>query len=121
MHGKHIYAIVIGILVLILSGCGQSNAGDDNAANPLVVGTVVQLTGTVVGTIDDCAADGICAYVIDTDQGQYNAIWAEGMIPCEGQLADNIGVGDTIEANGQATNADSVSICAAPEYFIRTT
>lgn len=101
-----------GMLFLLLTACGQSST-------TLNIGDEVNLTGTVVDTIDDCIVDGICAFVVDTDQGQINAIWAEGMRRCEGTMDSGIAVGDTVTIRGAVTDADSVSICGGAGYFIR--
>lgn len=92
---------------------------DGNTGEPRAVGSTARLTGDVVDTIDDCAFDGICAYVIDTDQGQYKVIWAPGMMPCKGTMDDNIVVGATVEVFGEVMEVDSISICTDSTYIIR--
>jgi catabolite regulation protein CreA len=102
-----------GMLFLLLTACGQ------NSSTTLNIGDEVNLTGTVVDTIDDCVVDGICAFVVDTDRGRINAIWAEGMTRCAGTMDSAIAVGDTVNIRGTVTAADSVSICGGANYFIR--
>ncbi len=85
---------------------------------PFTVDTEVTLSGTVTGTIDDCAFDGICALVVDAAGETVNIIWAEGMLACAGQYAGDIAIGDTITAYGIARDANSLSICASPAYTI---
>lgn len=91
----------------------------DMAANLFTVDDDVTVTGTVTGTIDDCAFDGNCALVLDVDGTEVNAIWAEGMLRCEGQYDDSITVGDTVEASGIARDGNSLSICPSADYYIR--
>ncbi|NJK81676.1 MAG: hypothetical protein HC876_16835 [Chloroflexaceae bacterium] len=116
-----LYTFMLGILVLLISACGSPIAtGTTNNGAP-AVNQEMQISGPVVDTIDDCAFDGLCAYVIETEQGRYNAIWAQGMLPCEGQVDQHIAVGATIEVFGVVTDATSVSICASTDYYIRKT
>jgi hypothetical protein len=79
----------------------------------------VDLSGTVEETINDCAADGICAYVVATEQGRVTVVWAEGMQRCEGSVAPDIAVGDQVSIRAAVTAPDRVSICGSPDYFIR--
>lgn len=124
MRFRFTFPILVGLLAVVLSACGQTGAtgggsnGDVNTGNAPTVGGTARLTGEVVDTIDDCAFDGICAYVVDTDQGQYKAIWAPGMISCEGTMDEHIVVGDTVEIFGEVTEADSISICTNSTYSI---
>ncbi len=104
------------LLLGLLAACGPSAA--DPA--PLPVGAEVELTGSVEETIDDCAFDGICAYVVATDRGRVIAVWAEGMLRCAGSLEPGIAVGDRVAIRAAVTAPDRVSICGAPDYFIRT-
>ena len=104
-----------GMLFLLLSACGQHSSN----ATALNIGDEVDLTGTVVDTIDDCVVDGICAFVVDTDRGRLKAIWAEGMHRCAGTMDSGINIGDTVNIRGAVTATDSVSICGGAGYFIR--
>ncbi len=109
---------MISFLALLLGACGPAgNAGPVE----LTVGEAVQMQGTVVDTVDDCAFDGICAYVVDTDAGAYNVIWSEGMtpVPCQGEIDTAIAVGDTVEFSAEVRTADSVSVCPSADYFVR--
>ena len=47
-------------------------------------GEVMTVSGTVVDMVGDCAFDGICSYIVESDSGQYEVIWAEGMMQCLG-------------------------------------
>ena len=125
MRLRLLFPILIGLLAVVMGACGQAGAtgganGDNgNTGEPPAVGSTARLTGEVVDTIDDCAFDGICAYVVDTDQGQYKAIWEPGMIPCEGTMDADIVVGDTIEIFGEVVDTDSISICTDSTYTLR--
>ncbi|MEM8533142.1 MAG: hypothetical protein AAGF95_20015 [Chloroflexota bacterium] len=125
MRFRYTVPILIALLAVVISACGQveatgdANNGDNNTGEPPVVGSTARITGEVVDTIDDCAFDGICAYVVDTDQGQYKVIWAPGMIPCHGTMDGDIVVGDTVEVFGEVTEADSLSICTDSTYSLR--
>ena len=77
------------------------------------------LTGTVTGTIDDCAFDGNCALVLQTEQGEINAVWAEGMVRCEGSYTGDAAIGDFLEIYGVVRDAKTVSICPSADYYIR--
>lgn len=110
------------LAALSLSGCDalfESFAGSGGSSPGLIPGTVATVQGEVVGTVDDCAFDGICALVLATDAGTVDAIWAEGMMRCEGTLADNLGVGDTVTATGIVREPDALSICPDPSYSIQ--
>lgn len=115
MRSKLILAGLAGILILFLSACSQNTGRQPD----LQIGSEINLSGTVVDTIDDCVVDGICAYVVDTDQGRITAIWAEGMQRCEGTMDAGINVGDTVTIRAEATATDTVSICSRATYFIR--
>jgi len=110
-------ATASALLLGLLAACGQSSADP----TPLQVGADIELTGIVEETIDDCTFDGICAYVVATDQGRVIAVWAEGMLRCAGSLEPGIAVGDTVALRAAVTAPDRVSICGAPDYFIRRT
>ena len=85
---------------------------------PFTVDTEVTITGTVTGTIDDCAFDGICALVVDVAGEVVEVIWAEGMLACAGQYTGEINLGDTITAYGIARDTHSLSICPSADYYI---
>lgn|GEM_PF-2507234 len=86
-----------------------------------------QVTGEVVEVISDCAFDGNCAYVVETDSGeQVTVIWAEGMSPiCQNdpfQGGDtNINVGDSIDSFGRVIDDNTISACGDPSYYITKT
>jgi hypothetical protein len=117
--------LLFGTLALIVSACGifgftvEEGSVTSSSVTPFAVDTNVAVTGTVVGTIDDCAFDGICALVLDVNGTEVNAIWAEGMTRCEGQYQDDVTLGDTVEAYGIARDSTSLSICPSSEYYIR--
>jgi DNA/RNA endonuclease YhcR with UshA esterase domain len=101
---------------------------DDESDNPTDApmddAQVQSVTGTVVGTVDDCAFDGICAYVVDTGAGEVNVIWSEGMTMngCQGEIGPNIQVGDAVEAMGAVSTAldgESISVCGDASYYVR--
>ncbi len=106
------------LAALTLGGCDTLFDGGGNTAN-LTPGTVATVQGEVIGTIDDCAFDGICALVLATESGTVDAIWAEGMVRCEGTLEDNLSVGDVVEATGIVRDPGALSICPDPSYSIQ--
>ena len=90
------------------------------APDVMPVGGTFTVVAPVIDTIDDCAFDGICALVLDTGAfGEVPAIWASGMIACQGQLEDGIVIGDTVEVYGEVLADNQVTICTAPEYYIK--
>jgi hypothetical protein len=123
MPSRYLFTMLASILLLALGACGQSAGGTE----PLQAGEVVELTGTVVDTIGDCAFDGICAYVVDTERGQVTVIWSRGLSiveaedvpPCLGSLDQGIAVGDTVDIRAAAIAEDRVSICASQDYFVQ--
>ena len=86
-----------------------------------------QVTGEVIELIGDCAFDGNCAYVVQTESGEeVTVIWAEGMSPiCQNdpfQGGDtDIQVGDTIDSLGRVIDASTTSACGDTSYYIRKT
>ena len=86
-----------------------------------------QVSGEVVEVISDCAFDGNCAYVVETESGeQVTVIWAEGMSPiCQNdpfQGGDtNINVGDSIDSFGRVIDDSTISVCGDPSYYITKT
>lgn len=83
-----------------------------------------QVSGTVIEFIGDCAFDGICAYIVETDVGEaITVIWAEGMSP-NGQndmFAQNDGdivVGDTVDSLGRVVDDVTFSACGDDSYYI---
>ncbi|MEL6408462.1 MAG: hypothetical protein AAFR81_29110 [Chloroflexota bacterium] len=85
------------------------------------------LSGEVVEFISDCAFDGICAYVVETESGeQVTVIWSEGMSPnCQNDMFNggdtDIQVGDTLEATGRAIDDSTISACGNDSYSITKT
>ena len=79
----------------------------------------ITIIGTVIGTIDDCAFDGICALIIQGETQTYNAIWAQGMIPCEGQMDNPIPMSATVEVFGLQQDIENISICPSADYYIK--
>ncbi|MEO0564488.1 MAG: hypothetical protein AAF125_20455 [Chloroflexota bacterium] len=59
-------------IALLVTGCSALAGwlGDGTPSGWLVPGEVVTLRGEVVGTVDDCAFDGICALIIATAEGE---------------------------------------------------
>ncbi|MGF1507273.1 MAG: hypothetical protein ACFB51_19420 [Anaerolineae bacterium] len=120
MMNSKMILVGFAVLSLILAACSSAaNAGGNGSAG-LTAGEEVTLRGEVVGTIDDCAFDGICALVIETEQGRVDAIWAEGMLRCEGSFEDGIQIGDTIAVFGIVRSSSEVSICPSADYYINT-
>lgn len=86
-----------------------------------------QVTGDVIELISDCAFDGNCAYVVQTDSGEaVTVIWAEGSSPiCQNdpfQGGDtDIQVGDSIDSLGRVIDDNTISGCGDLSYYIRKT
>lgn len=120
MRFKLIFTVIASLLFIVLSGCAEAGGTDTPpGSQPFQVGEVVKFSGVVIGQIDDCIVDGICAYTIETERGAYNAIWAEGMIRCEEQFDPQVTMGDTVEVSALVIDTNSASICSSGEYFIR--
>src|SRR5690606_1323118 len=86
-----------------------------------------QVTGTITGFINECPVDGICAYIVETDEGQeVTVIWVEGDSPnCANDpfgLDNGVDVfaaeGNRIEAFGTVVSADTISFCGDDSYYI---
>lgn len=112
--------VLFVVLAATISACGLFEFSEPALPqNNLTPGSEVSLTGVVVDTIDTCAADGICAYVLDTAIGEIDAIWAEGMMRCEGTLAEDISIGEEVQVFGLVQDDTSqVSICAMNDHYI---
>lgn len=86
-----------------------------------------EVSGEVVEFISDCAFDGNCAYVVETDDGErVTVIWAEGSSPiCQNDPFNggdtDIDVGNTIDAFGRVINDNTMSGCGDPSYYITKT
>jgi hypothetical protein len=106
-------AAMLVLLALLLANCGPQAPAPAPAP-----GDEIQFQGTVVDTIDDCAFDGTCALVVETDTGRYTAVWAEGMRQCAGDYAGGVVIGDEVEVFGNVQEDDRVSICDADTYSI---
>jgi hypothetical protein len=102
------------LLALLLANCGPQAPAPEPAP-----GDEIRFQGTVVDTIDDCAFDGICALVVETDTARHTVVWAEGMRQCAGDYAGGVAVGDQVEVLAAVQDAGSVSICGADSYFIQ--
>jgi len=121
-------ALFIGMIVLgvsIVVPVSESTTG----GSPTEIEAVEQtqggqseamFTGTVTGTIDDCAFDGICAFIVNESM---EVIWANGMMQCLGSMDNDIAVGDNVEVNAESIINDdgsvSFSICTGEDYYIR--
>lgn len=124
--------LVMSLIVLtVASACTWWFEGPTRPDEPPMpaqapeVGSDLQVTGTITATIDDCAFDGICAYVVDSeDFGTVNVIWSEGMTMngCSGQFEGQPQVGDNIESLGLVTElleGTSITICPSQAYYVR--
>jgi len=83
------------------------------------MGEVITLRGEVIGSIDDCAFDGICAAVVASDRGEINIIWTNGMMQCLGEFSENLPSGSQIEARGEVVDSTSITICTNESYYLR--
>jgi hypothetical protein len=111
----------LSLCALVLVACAGNTqpAGNAGAPTPFTVDSEVTVTGTVTGAITDCTFDGICAVVLDVDGTEVNAIWAEGMLQCNGQYTGDAEIGDVVEVFGVARDGNSLSICPGSEYYVR--
>lgn len=116
---KLLFFLSLCALVLVACAGNTQPAGNAGAATPFTVDSEVTVTGAVTGTIDDCAADGICALVLDVNGTTVNAIWAEGMLQCSGEYPGDVAIGETVEVFGVARDGNSLSICPGSEYYVR--
>ncbi len=120
------FIITFSLLIMLTTACSWATdmfitEGPMTSSSmlPFVIDSEVTVSGTVSGTIDDCAFDGICALVLDVNGETVNVIWAEGMLQCQGQYAGDIAVGDTVDAFGIARDDNSLSICPSPDYYVQ--
>ena len=115
--------MLLSLCALVLVACAGNTqpAGNAGAPTPFTVDDEVTVTGAVTGVISDCAADGICALVLDVNGTTVNAIWAEGMLQCSGEYNSDAVVGDVVEVFGVARDGNSLSICPGSEYYVRVT
>ena len=84
------------------------------------IGSEVTITGVVVDTIDHCAVDGICALVIDTDEGRYTVIYNPGATMCLNPNVprEPISIGDTVEVFAVVTGNFELYTCPSEAYHI---
>lgn len=113
---------VMVLMALCISGCTWLEQLRPPAAfEPLPVGETVTLTGTVTGSIDACVVDGICAVILENENGQYEAIWNNGgWTQCMGEMERNIPHGAMVTVYGRVESENQVSICPSEKYYIRT-
>lgn len=122
---------ILTLLTFSLTACGLLDFLS-NDTNPGIEGESEmqvsrQVTGEVIEFIGDCAFDGICAYVVETDSGEaITVIWVEGDSPiCQNdpfQGGDSdIVVGDSIDSLGRVIDDSTTSACGDPSYYIRKT
>lgn len=115
---------LLGLLMLMpsLAACGTFDllGSDAQEASQLVVGQPATVEGEVIEIISDCAFDGTCAYILDTDEGQYTVIWADGMtcVNFDAEV-DNAAVGDTVRAYAMVESTDTLSICPAGAWTVK--
>ena len=93
---------------------------NSTSSNPIgEIGQVITVSGDIIGSVDDCVFDGICATIIRSDDGMvYEVVWAEGMLQCEGQWED-IPEGARLEARGEIISDTQLSICCNSSYYMR--
>jgi hypothetical protein len=84
------------------------------------IGSEVTLTGVVVETIDTCVLDGICALVVDAEDGRYTVIYnvGEGECASSGALDPAIAIGDTVAIFAMVTGNAELSTCPSVQYTI---
>ena len=115
---------LLASLVFVLAGCdlltGFTVTENSASSDPIgEIGTVITVTGDIIGSVDDCIVDGICATIIRADNGTvYEVVWSEGMLRCEGQWED-IPEGARLEARGEIISDTQLTICRDSSYYMR--
>ena len=109
---KKVTIFFLMLFTLIFIGCTSPNPS-------LNIGETAAIEGAIVDTIDDCAFDGICAVIVETDQGRITVNWAEGDVPCLGQMDSSLPSEVAIEAFGQVLAEDTITICSDASYYLR--
>lgn len=116
------------LIALTISACGLTDlfsGGSEAVPNadtpPSNSVDNINLTGTIVGTVDDCAFDGICALIVETETGNIQVNWAEGMMQCLGEYTGEVTVGDSVEVFAAPVEPGIVSICGGEQFYIRGT
>ena len=111
-------ALILGFFTVGVSNSVPMSSSDGMPATAGEVETM--FTGTVTGTIDDCAFDGICAFIVNESM---EVIWTNGMMQCMGSMDNDIAVGDNVEVYAGTifndNGSSSFSICSDEEYYIR--
>ena len=124
MKKQFVIVSVLCFIAIVATACnlfsfmGVETMGSEPPPPPIVQSGLISVTGTVIGTIDDCAFDGICALVVDTDSGVYDVIYAPGMMMCEGTYDGSAVIGDTVEVYGELAEQSTITICTSPDYYI---
>jgi hypothetical protein len=118
------FIAVLIMLLVVVSGCGAFDLlfrADQTGADSMIPApsnNSLTFTGTITEIVSDCTFDGICAYVVSTENETYTVIWAPGMAPCHGQFEQS-SVGDVVEIDAEETDGTTLSICNDSGYYIR--
>lgn len=82
------------------------------------------IQGTVTENVHDCAFDGDCYVVVQTDDGgQVNVIYTSGMLlGCPNLNLDptlwDLAAGERVEAFGEVWNDGSIMVCTRDDYYL---
>lgn len=90
----------------------------------------IVIEGVVTDHVQNCALDGYCYVVVQTDGGSfYNVVYIPGNFPCPNpNLANNLWeltVGDRVEAYGELENDSAmgyevIQVCPRDDYYLNT-
>jgi hypothetical protein len=85
------------------------------------MGEVLTFTGTVVEHINDCIFDGICAWVVESDNTRYTVIYSPGMMMCPNPngIVEEIGIGDTVAVTAEVVGENELLLCNSTDYTLR--
>lgn len=89
---------------------------------PMIDGELT-IQGTVVEHVHDCAFDGYCYVIVETDEGtQYNVVYAPGMMVCPNPNLDpnlwDLAAGEKVEAYGEVIEDGSILLCNRDVYYL---
>ena len=116
--------LVLALLAMLVGGaCTFTDmftiSSSESTGGEVIVTEIMSFSGTVTGNRNDCIVDGICSLYVDSDLGEYEVIYAPGMMRCEGSYAGDAEIGDVVEVYGETVEPGVLTICTLPEYYIR--
>ena len=125
MKKQFVIVSVLCFIAIVATACnlfsfmGVETMGSEPPPPPIVQSGLIGVTGTVIGTIDDCAFDGSCALIIESDSTIYTVVYAPGMMMCEGTYDGSAVIGDAVEVYGEFSDETVITICTFPDYYMR--